>query len=490
MRAIRLSLVVVALASTIGLGCIAPAAEPALATPAPAILPLRTLRLYETGVGYFERSGTVEARAITTLPVPAGHLDDALASLVVLGSAGGGTVTGLSFASSVTRATARSRAGLPPDPASRVGFRDLLDSMKGEKVAISSRDLTDTLVGRVVEVGMEVDEARARALAEIKDAKHDEPPVRLVVTLLTADGEVAVVPAESIVRVRPVDPAFAARLDAALNALGTRSTQNSRALRLLGDTRGPVTFGYVAETPIWRATYRLIVDVRPDAGTSDATLQGWALLHNDTDENWHDVHLELVNGEPDSFLVPLAAPRYARRSLLHPEAPLSTLPQLQDTSADALWGDHVNERPSGKDEANANDRTRSRLALLAETTLADSDSSTEQKAIDGRIYPKLAPQGRPTGQARLHAWHGAGRPLRLCHPGRPLARGARVGARAVCAAGGLGRERRVLRGARVVRARRHPLRQYDGADLADGHHRSIRRGGLHRRDVSRAAQAW
>jgi hypothetical protein len=38
----------------------------------------------------------------------------------------------------------------------------------------------------------------------------------------------------------------------------------------------------------------------------------------------------------------MAAPRYTRRELVHPNDPLSTLPQLQDTTADALWGDNLN----------------------------------------------------------------------------------------------------------------------------------------------------
>jgi len=307
-----------------------------------SILPLRSLRLYETGVGYFERSGALDGHAAASLPVPAGHLDDALASLVVLNGGAGGVVSGLAFASSVTKATARSRAGLPADPNAPIAWRDLLDSMKGEQVTIVTRDASEPTVGRIVEVGLEIDDARARALSEIRDAKQDEPPKRLVVTLLTHQGAVALVPAESIVRIRPVDPAFAARLDAALDATGTRSAQNARSLRLLGDARGQVTFGYVAETPIWRASYRLTVAPRAD-DASAATLQGWALLHNDTDESWHDIHLELVNGEPDSFVFPIAAPRYARRQLVHPETPLSTLPQLRDTTADAMWGDNLDE---------------------------------------------------------------------------------------------------------------------------------------------------
>ncbi len=312
-------------------------------------LPLRTLRLYETGMGYFERSGSVGTKAITQLPVPAGQLDDALKSLVVLRGGGGGQVTGVAFTSSVTRATARARAGLPPDADRPIAFKDLLVSMKGERVTIASRGTGEVVKGRVIEVTEEVDEAAARSNAMRATTEKDSAgPARelrrLTVTLLTDGGDVLMVDAQNIAKIRPVDTAFSGRLDAALNALSTRSPQNTRPLTLLGDAHGEVTFGYIAETPIWRSSYRLIV---APAAKDGAVLQGWALVHNDTDERWQGVHLELVNGEPDSFLFPLAAPRYARRTLLHPETPLSTLPQLQGTTADALWGDHLDGHGTG-----------------------------------------------------------------------------------------------------------------------------------------------
>jgi hypothetical protein len=72
-------------------------------------------------------------------------------------------------------------------------------------------------------------------------------------------------------------------------------------------------------------------------------LQGWALLHNDTDEDWRGVRVELANGRPDSFLFPLAAPRYARRELVTPEDHLATVPQLMGTTVDGLWGDQVGD---------------------------------------------------------------------------------------------------------------------------------------------------
>src|SRR4029079_1321064 len=82
---------------------------------------------------------------------------------------------------------------------------------------------------------------------------------------------------------------------------------------------------------------RLVVAPRE----SVAGLQAWALIHNDTDEAWSKVRVELVHGRPESFLFPLSAPRYTRRELSTPEDELSTVPQLADRTPDQIWGDHV-----------------------------------------------------------------------------------------------------------------------------------------------------
>src|SRR6185295_17508584 len=123
--------------------------------------------------------------------------------------------------------------------------------------------------------------------------------------------------------IRPTDPGFAARMGSSLDALSVQGRASRKELRVLATGSSEITLGYVAETPVWRSSYRLLLD---DQG--GGTLQGWALVHNDTDEDWRKVRVELVNGQPDSFLFPLAAPRYGRREIVTPKAELSTVPQL------------------------------------------------------------------------------------------------------------------------------------------------------------------
>ena len=88
------------------------------------VLPVQRVRFYETGVAYFERSGTVSGG--TTLPVPRSHLDDALKTLVVLGA--DSEVGVISFPAAVSPDAARVRAGLGEQ--SHMGFREALDQIR------------------------------------------------------------------------------------------------------------------------------------------------------------------------------------------------------------------------------------------------------------------------------------------------------------------------------------------------------------------------
>jgi hypothetical protein len=309
-------------------------------TPTP-ILPLRSLRLYETGVGYFERSGSLVSTDPTSLPVPAGHLDDALKTLVVLDAKGTARVQAIEFGSSISRGMARAVAGLPVEGDEPLSLQQLLMGLKGGSVELSAA--RGTYSGRIVDVVESTEDGVARATqaapteAQGDAAKSPAKPSALSVVLLTDRGAIARVPVVELESVRPLDPSYKARLGSALDALSSRGAQSERRLRVLAQG-GPVTLGYVAETPVWRTTYRLV-----QGSDGVGVLQGWALVHNDTDEDWQGVRVELANGRPDSFLFPLAAPRYARRPLVTPEDQLATVPQLMGTTVDAIWGDQLGE---------------------------------------------------------------------------------------------------------------------------------------------------
>ena len=308
-------------------------------TPAPTtgrdVLPLRTVRLYETGVGYFEREGALRGGSGATLPVPASHIDDALKSLIVLDDAGGATVGGLEFSASVSAGMARALAGLPKDATSPITYLDLLSSLEGEEVEVAVDD--ETILGRIIDVV----EAPATPSEGYEDEEEEDedtaPPPLHELLLLTRSGSIRRFPLDTLNEVRPKSGVAASRLALAVRSVSPRAAQSQRMLSVIANARGSVRLGYVAETALWRTSYRILLDRDRKHGT----LEGWVLLHNDTDEAWQGVRVELVNGRPDSFLFPFAAPRYGRRGLVTPEEPLSTVPQLLDQTPDGIWGDHA-----------------------------------------------------------------------------------------------------------------------------------------------------
>ncbi|MBI2896138.1 MAG: DUF4139 domain-containing protein [Deltaproteobacteria bacterium] len=72
-------------------------------------------------------------------------------------------------------------------------------------------------------------------------------------------------------------------------------------LRLDGD-RHDLTVAYVVAAPIWRPSYRVVLD---DEG---ALMQAWAVVQNISGEDWEDVRLSLTTGAPLAFQSDLGNP--------------------------------------------------------------------------------------------------------------------------------------------------------------------------------------
>ena len=425
--------------------------------PQTSALPLKRLRVYETGVGYFERSGTLSHDEHAGLPVPTGHLDDALKTLVVLSEGGRAENAGVEFGSSLSRGMARAMAGLPTDDnASAVDVRDPPASARG--VARRAQDAEAIADGS----------SRGRR----DDQRRERKQTHVRVTVLTDRAEVVHVDGTDIESVRPTDPAQAARIDAALEALLAHGAANKRVLDFLGKSGAPITLGYIAETPVWRTTYRLVI-----GSDHKATLQAWALLHNDTDEAWRDVKVELASGRPDSFLFPLAAPRYARRELVAPKNELSTVPQLMSKTPDGIWGDHTGESEgaggmgmSGSGEGGGGSGYGYGLGSIG---------TIGHGAGTRRI--ELAPRGRRSRAGRAGDGRRSRRALRLLDAGARAAARARVGARAVHAADRSRRSDRVVRVTRSFGARGREVRERGESNAPTRHDRVLRRRRFFRR---------
>lgn len=89
------------------------------------------------------------------------------------------------------------------------------------------------------------------------------------------------------------------------------SPDERRTVRMrLDGQRHDLVVGYMAETPIWRPSYRLVL------GANDAQIQAYGVVQNLSGEDWSDVQLSLVTGAPVSFRSELAEPVITERPLV------------------------------------------------------------------------------------------------------------------------------------------------------------------------------
>lgn len=273
-------------------------------------LPLTTLVLYENGVGYFERRGPVTPGSVAEIPLEPGQLDDALKSLVVVSAQG---VASVEFAPPLSAEAARAMAGLP-ERGQQASLSNLCRSLTGVEVEVR-RPAGPLVKGRVIEVSEE-----ALSLVDKEGKPVPEPTL-----LVFGEAGLAKVPLREIDAVRPVGSQVALAWS---RAVGSTALQPERERLVVRGASGggPVAVGYTTEAPVWRTTYRLVMGKKP-------RLQGFALVHNDSDEAWSGVKVTLASGHPTSFLFPLAGPRYGRRELMSPQDGLDTAPQLATREA-------------------------------------------------------------------------------------------------------------------------------------------------------------
>src|SRR5262249_58514402 len=112
------------------------------------------------------------------------------------------------------------------------------------------------------------------------------------------------------------NPVLDAEVKKALETLAAGHDTQKKAVSLsfTGDGEREVRVGYVVESPVWKTSYRLVLNKE-----GKPFLQGWAVVENPSDEDWRDVGRALVSGRPISFQMNLYDPLYVSRPVVEPE---------------------------------------------------------------------------------------------------------------------------------------------------------------------------
>jgi hypothetical protein len=266
-------------------------------------LPLTHVVMFSSGVGYFQREGSVEGNTRLDLSFPVNDVNDLLKSLV-FHDLGNGKVSTVSYDSQepIEHTLKTFALDLTTNPT----FGQLLNQARGEKVEIALQQISAAATGQPatmtgVIVGME-------AQTELGKEVHS-------LNLLCAEG-VRCLPLAHVQRMRFLNAALDAEFRRALEVLAAAHNSQKRGVRLSlsGEGTRQVKLGYVVESPIWKPTYRLVLDPK-----GKPSLQGWAVVENTTDEDWKDVRLALVSGRPISFEMDLYQPLFVPPPKVEPE---------------------------------------------------------------------------------------------------------------------------------------------------------------------------
>jgi len=280
-----------------------------------ATLPLSKIVLYSSGVGYFQHDGTVNNRTQLDLRFNVSQINDMLKSLVVQ-DFGGGKVSTVTYGSRdpVTKTLGSFGINLNGNPT----LGQILTQVRGEPVEVTA---PNPIVGTLLGV-----EKKTESIGEGSQHRIVEQEY---VTLLTEDGFRSISLA-NVQRIKLTNPALNAELHQALATLATNHDGQKKTVSITFDGTGnrQTRVAYLTETPVWKTTYRLVLDEN-----KAPYLQGWAIVENQTPQDWRNVKLSLVSGRPISFTMDLYQPLYNPRPVVQSELYANLKPQ---TSGDAM----------------------------------------------------------------------------------------------------------------------------------------------------------
>lgn len=289
-------------------------ASPAAAKAPDAYVPLKRVVLYASGVGFFEHRGQLDGNASVTLRFKTEQINDILKSLVVADPGGSARAVGYPSLDPLTKTLKSFQIDLSGNPS----VATIFDQIRGASVTVRIGD--DVISGFVVGV-----ESRPKLVGGGDNAKPVSVPYVNIRTL----GGFRSVAVDDVKSFEIDDETLRREFSQALSAIAAGRDKDKKPVVIDFAGKGPrdVSLGYVVETPVWKTSYRLTL---PPAGDKNAkgSIQGWAIVENQTDNDWQDVTVDLVGGRPLSFIEDLYNPLYQQRPVSRPNLVANIAPQV------------------------------------------------------------------------------------------------------------------------------------------------------------------
>ncbi len=305
----------------------------AATVPAGPAFPATHVTLYDCGLAQIERQADVSGATTLGIDVEHAHLDDLLSTLV-LATDGGVKVSGVKFPGVQNLGQAVASSGFAGSMLDGSGGLQMPSDMEGYARALVGTSVSITLADGAVVEGTVLDAVMPPEAVPVEG--HPVEPPEPIMVVVTDEGALRWMPVGTVTEVAPTSELEAAAIKNFATALGKASgfAQTTLELSTTGDSEGKLAASYVRQVPVWRMMYKTTVK------DGKVVLEAWAVVHNDTPEDWTDVAMTLISGLPSSYVFSVASPRYSQREVIvSPGSEGEMMPQLGAQTPDTLLYD-------------------------------------------------------------------------------------------------------------------------------------------------------
>ncbi len=354
----------------------------------PAVnLPMTRVVLFNSGVGYFSRSGEVEGDARVDLAFQETDINDLLKSMV-LEDFNGGRIAAVSYDSRepIARTLSSFAINLNNNPT----YAEILAQARGERIEVTVQPNAANQPGKLIGTIVGIEHQKTAVGKDVVEVE--------VLNMWCAEGLRSVKLSE-VQQLRFSNPVLESEFRRALEvlALNHDSAKKAVSLHFAGDGKRKVQVGYVVEAPIWKTSYRLVLDAENKGGKP--YLQGWAIVENPTDEDWSGVKMALISGRPISFKMDLYNPLFINRPTVEPELFASLRPPTYDggfnRKRDDAAKDLTNEDPGlesrlGKKRGLKEDKAKDQLPEAKDAAAYRFQANDPKAAYALQVEKQLA----------------------------------------------------------------------------------------------------
>lgn len=274
-------------------------------------LPVREMVLYKHGVGFFVREGDFTGTDVN-LTFRADEVNDILKSLAVFDRAGG-QVYGVHYQTPMDRHHRLANTSIHLNDEQSI--TQLIQQLRGRQtlIVVDVNGKETTFIGRIIGVEQQSPQSM------------DNISGNLYISLMTNDGTVRVFPFENLRQLSIKDEQSQQDLTYFLDTSMSEDNRRQVTVRLSEGNHDLVIY-YVAPSPTWRVSYRLVAEADESGTTGKALLQGWGLFDNRLEEDLDNVRVTLVAGQPISFIYDLYASHIPERPVVEDEARIAPGP--------------------------------------------------------------------------------------------------------------------------------------------------------------------